>query len=107
MRLLLDENIPKKLKQDIIGHYVCTVRELRRDGNEDQTLLRFLIDFNFDALITCDKNLRFQQNLVRYPTPIIVLDTYTNAYPILQTIIPQLLAVLDAPLPTGAIIIRP
>ncbi|PRY33964.1 hypothetical protein CLV58_119114 [Spirosoma oryzae] len=107
MRLLLDENVPRKLKQDVPGHYVCTVRELQQHGNEDQTILQFLVDFNFDALITCDKNLRFQQNLSRYPTPIIVLDTHTNAYPVLRAVIPQLLAVLEAPLPAGATIIRP
>ena len=94
MRLPLDENVPRKLKQDLIAHDVYTVRELRQDGNEDEDVLRFLIDFNIDALITCDKNLRFQQNLIKYPTPVLVLDTYTNAYPIIKSIVPQLLKVL-------------
>lgn len=70
-------------------------------------MLRFLIDFNFDALITCDKNLRFQQNLTKYPTPIIVLDTYTNAYPILKSVVPRLLDILEQPLALGAIIVKP
>lgn len=107
MRLLLDENIPKKLKQDLVGHDVFTVRELSRNGNEDQDVLHFLVEFNFDALITCDKNLRFQQNLLKYPTPIIVLDTYTNAYPILKSVIPRLLETLDYPLEPGATIVKP
>ena len=106
MRLLLDENVPKKLKHDLVGHDVYTVREMRQNGNEDQDILQFLSDFNFDALITCDKNLRFQQNLARYPTPIIVLDTYTNAYPILKAIIPILLDLLLEPLLPGATVIR-
>lgn len=106
MRLLLDENVPKKLKQDLVGHDVFTVRELSRHGNEDQDVLQFLVEFNFDALITCDKNLRFQQNLLKYPIPIIVLDTYTNAYPILKSIIPRLLETLQDPLESGATIVK-
>ena len=107
MRLLLDENVPRKLKQDLHTHDVYTVRELRRDGYEDEDVLQFLIDFNFDALITCDKNLRFQQNLTKYPTPVIVLDTYTNAYPILKLVVPHLLEQLKLPLSAGATVIRP
>ena len=107
MRLLLDENVPKKLKQDLITHDVYTVRELRQNGNEEEDILQFLIDFNFDALITCDKNLRFQQNLIKYPTPVIVLDTYTNAYPILKLIIPRLLETLSLQLSSEAIVIKP
>jgi predicted nuclease of predicted toxin-antitoxin system len=107
MRLLLDENVPRKLKQDLQGYDVYTVRELRQNGNEDEDVLQFLIAFNFDALITCDKNLRFQQNLTRYPTPVIVLDTYTNAYPILKSTIPNLLKALKSSLPPGATIVKP
>ena len=107
MRLLLDENVPRKLKQDLQGHDVYTVRELGRTGNEDKEVLQFLLDFNINALITCDKNLRFQQNLAQYPTPIIILDTYTNAYPILKSLIPKLLETLQLPLLPGAIIIKP
>ena len=105
MRLLLDENVPRKLKQDLEGHDVYTVRELRQNGDED--VLQFLIAFNFDALITCDKNLRFQQNLIRYPTPVIVLDTYTNAYSVLKSILPNLLKVLKSSLPSGLTIVKP
>lgn len=107
MRLLLDENVPRKLKQDLSEHNVFTVREMRQDGNEDEDVLRFLLDYNFDALITCDKNLQFQQNLVRYPTPVIVLDMYTNAYPVLKKITPYLLDLLKKKLPPGAIILKP
>ncbi|QHV97108.1 DUF5615 family PIN-like protein [Spirosoma endbachense] len=107
MRLLLDENVPKKLKQDLVAfHDVFTVREMRRDGNEDEDVLQFLVNFNMDALITCDKNLRFQQNLTKYSTPVLVLDTYTNAYPVLKAIIPALLATLEQPLESGATVIR-
>lgn len=107
MRLLLDENVPKQFKQDLAAHHdVFTLREMRRDGNEDQDVLQFLIDFNFDALITCDKNLRFQQNLTRYSTPVFVLNTYTNAYPILKTIAPRLLELLEQPLATGATLVN-
>ncbi|WP_460978927.1 DUF5615 family PIN-like protein [Spirosoma knui] len=104
---LLDENVPRRLKQELVGHTVFTVREMRQDGTEDVDVLRFLLEYNFDALITCDKNLPFQQNLTRYPVPVIVLDTYTNAYPVLRSIVPKLLALLGSPLAQGATIVKP
>ena len=56
MRLLLDENVPKRLKQDLLtNHDVVTVRDMRQEGNVDEDFLRFLIDFNLGALIICDK----------------------------------------------------
>ena len=89
------------------GHDAFTVREMRRDGNEDQDVLKFLADFNFGPLVTCDKNLRFQQNLIRYPTPVVVLGTYTNAYPILKAVIPNLLDLLSKALMPGATVVKP
>ena len=106
MRLLLDENVPRKLAKDLEGHIVYTVRELRFNGNEDEDILRLLLEFNIDALITCDKNLRFQQNLNKYSVPILVLDTYTNAYPVLKSVIPALLNALQQPLDEGATLIK-
>jgi len=35
MKLLLDENLPRKLKRDLPGHEVFTVREMDWDGLEN------------------------------------------------------------------------
>ena len=57
MRLLLDENLPRRLKQDFPKHEVFTVREKGWNGITNGALLQLMLEYNFDALLTFDKNL--------------------------------------------------
>jgi predicted nuclease of predicted toxin-antitoxin system len=107
MKLLLDENVPKQLKNDLLNHQVFTSRELGWNGIEDTQVLQLLIDNHFDALITCDKNIQHQQNFRKYSVTVVVLDTYSNAYVILQRLTPQLKDLLDGNLPKGIVILKP
>ena len=52
MKLLLDENLPKRLKQDFLDHQVYTVREKSWNGIKNGDLLKLLLENNFDALLT-------------------------------------------------------
>ena len=58
MQLLLDENLPKKLKGDFPAHEVFTVRDKGWNGITNGELLRRMLDEGFDALLTFDKNLQ-------------------------------------------------
>mgnify|MGYP000982282672 CR=1 FL=1 len=60
MRLLLDENLPKRLKFDYPEHEIYTVRDKGWNGIKNGELLNLLIENNFDALLTFDKNLQHQ-----------------------------------------------
>ena len=62
MRLLLDENLPKRLKLDFPGHKIYTVSDKDWNGKKNGELMKLLIAENFDALFTFDKNLHYQQN---------------------------------------------
>ena len=66
MRLLLDENLPKRLKQDFLIHEVFTIREKSWNGIKNGELLKLLLENDFDALLTFDKNLQHQQNFQKY-----------------------------------------
>jgi predicted nuclease of predicted toxin-antitoxin system len=57
MKLLLDENLPKRLKSDFPNHQIFTVRDMGWNGKKNGELMKLLIENNFDALITFDKNL--------------------------------------------------
>lgn len=61
MRLLLDENLPKRLKL-YPEHEIYTIREKNWNGIKNGDLLKLLVSNNFDALLTFDKNLQHQQN---------------------------------------------
>lgn len=55
MLLLLDENIPKKLKNDFPGHQVFTVKQRGWYGLKNGLLLQKLTENDFHALITFEK----------------------------------------------------
>jgi predicted nuclease of predicted toxin-antitoxin system len=86
MKLLLDENLTKRLRYAFSeAHEVWHVREKGWQGKKNGELLQVLLVDGFEALVTIDKNLAFQQNFVKYPIPVFVLDAANN---ILQTLIP-------------------
>jgi hypothetical protein len=80
MRLLLDENLPKRLKQDFLTHEVFTVREKSWNGIKKGELLKLLLEHSFDALLTFDKNLQHQQNFQKYTKSVFVLSAKMNTY---------------------------
>lgn len=66
MKLLLDENLPKRLKSDFPEHEIFTVREKGWNGIKNGPLLQLMLDKGFHALLTFDKNLQHQQNFSKY-----------------------------------------
>ncbi|MFM9945795.1 MAG: DUF5615 family PIN-like protein [Bacteroidia bacterium] len=103
MLLLLDENLPKRLKVDFIGHKVFTTKECGWSGLKNGKLLEKLIENKFDAIITFDKNLRHQQNFRKYPIAVIVLNARINKYSVLTKLSPKILEILNKPLLPGPI----
>lgn len=80
MRLLLDENLPKRLKFDFKEHEIYTVRDRGWNGIKNGELLKLLIDNSFNALLTFDKNLQHQQNFQKYTMTVFVLSASINSY---------------------------
>lgn len=89
MRLLLDESVPAKLRRHLTGHEVCTATEMGWAGVKNGRLLS-LAGQDFDAFITVDKNLQFQQNLATLPVAVFVLDALSNELQVLVELLPEL-----------------
>lgn len=107
MKLLLDENIPRQLKRDIVDHHeVFTVREKRWNGKLNGALLTLMLAEGFEALVTADKNLQHQQNFNKYPIPVLVLHTYRITYKDFRPLVPRLLKPLKTDLPNGATVVE-
>lgn len=74
MKLLLDESVPRPL-----GVYFPTLFEIRTvqrmgwAGRSNGDLLRLAADREFDAFVTADQGIEYQQNPDNLPLPIIVL----------------------------------
>lgn len=106
MKVLLDENVTKLLKQDLSDeHEVFTVREKGWTSFANGELLKKMIDDGFEVLLTFDGNLSKQQNFKKYPIPVIILSAYRSYYARILPLIPHLKAILRTELPFGPTII--
>lgn len=101
MRLLLDECLPRQLKRALTGHEAVTVPEAGLAGIKNGALLRNANE-RFDAFITVDANLRYQQNLTGISLRIIVLRAVSNDMSDLLPLVPATLDALST-LPVGGI----
>ena len=93
MRLLLDESVPSRLRRALPNHDVKTVVEMGWGGVKNGKLLA-LAASDFDALVTVDKNLPYQQDLSTLPIAVVILDAYSNEVPALLPLVPRLEKVL-------------
>ena len=89
MRLLLDESVPRRLRRALPSHEVMTVVEMGWGGIKNGDLLA-LAASRFDAFITVDKNLPYQQNLSNLALAVVVLDAPSNELPALLPLVPRL-----------------
>lgn len=94
MKLLLDENLPKRLKQDLLPNEAFTVRDMGWNGKGNGELLALMKERGFHALLTFDKNLEYQQNFKKYDLPVIVLDAEDNTYQSLSPLISAVIKLL-------------
>ena len=84
MKLLLDENLPRRLKRDFQEQEVHTVRDRGWNGLKNGQLLQKMLEEDFDALLTFDKNIQHQQNFTTYPITVLLLTAESNQYKYLQ-----------------------
>ncbi len=106
MRVLLDECLPRKLKQRLPGHQVSTVPEMGWAGIKNGPLLR-LAEPAFDVFVTIDGNLQYQQNLSVTSLAIIALSATDNTFQTLEPLMPKVLAVLQTISPNTYVRVGP
>lgn len=97
MKLLLDENLPHQIRKELPRHDVFTAAYMGWGGIENGELLRVASAAGFDALITNDRGLEYQQNLDAQPLAVIVvlaeantIEAFRPAYPALLDLLTRL-----------------
>ena len=94
MRVLLDENLPHTLRQLFENPIeVLTVSYRGWTGKENGELLRLAAD-EFDAFITMDGSIPYQQNLESIQIGIILLKADSNRDEDLAPLMPQVNSIL-------------
>ncbi len=106
MRLLLDENLPKRLKQNLKEHEIYTAADKDWTGISNGKLLELLTENKFDALLTFDKNIQYQQNFTKYTITVIVLNAPDNSYSTLKNMVQKIKDLLTTDLKVGPIEIK-
>ena len=94
MRLLLDECVPRPLLRDLTAHDAHHVVDMGWSSKRNGELLKLMIAERFDALLTVDRNLPFQQNVLASGIGVVVVATRTNRIKELRPLLPQILDAL-------------
>jgi len=93
MKILLDENLDWRLGRLLVGHDVTSVPRIGWSGIRNGDLLRRAEEL-FDALVTMDRGIYHQQNLVAMRLAIVTLHAPTNRFADTSPLMPLLLDLL-------------
>jgi len=94
MRVLIDENLPRKLAGYLQGHDCRTVTECGWAGRKNGELLS-LAEPLFNVLLTLDKSVPYQQDLAAGRIAILIVRARSNRIQDLLPLIPECLAALE------------
>lgn len=88
MRVLLDECLPRRLKDDLPDHQVRTAQEEGWAGLKNGALLR-AASGRFDVLLSVDRNIAFQQNLQGLSIGILAMAVPSNRLTDIRPLMPR------------------
>jgi hypothetical protein len=84
VKILFDANTPAPLARFLRGHEVVRADELGWQGLENGALLDAAEQAGFDLLLTCDQNVRYQQNFANRKLALVILSS--NHWPTLRRV---------------------
>jgi len=94
MRVLLDECVPRPLKREFPRHDVNTVVEMGWGSKRNSELLALMLAGGFNAFVTVDQNLEFQQNIRASGIAVIVIEARSNRLKELRPLAPAVVEAL-------------
>jgi hypothetical protein len=93
VKILFDANTPAPLARFLRGHEVVRADELGWQGLENGALLDAAEQARFDLLLTCDQNVRYQQNFASRKLALVILSS--NHWPTLRRIAARIATAVD------------
>ena len=96
MKLLLDECVPRKLKNYLPGIDCKTVPEAGLAGKKNGELLRLAELAGFQVFLTVDQGIEYQQNLQHRSIAIILVQALSSRLDDLLPLAPKILKVLNS-----------
>ena len=96
MKVLLDEGVPGVIQKRLSHLPIFTVQQMGWRGVKNGALLDLMAG-EFQVIVTADKNLPFQQNLLKRQIYAIVLPT--NRIRVVTSLLPKIESALAAVVP--------
>ena len=78
MKILLDHNLDRRLKNHLSEYETATTQEKSWSDVLNGELLTLLEKNNFDVMLTADSNIKAQQNMANRTISILVLRAFNN-----------------------------
>jgi hypothetical protein len=97
-RVLIDENLPRKLRRELSECLVRTVQEEGWASFKNGALLN-RAQTNFDVFLSGDGNLEFQQNVARFDIGIVAILTVSLRFHDIRVAIDEIRAAVARVLP--------
>lgn len=94
MRVLADESVPRRFARLLTGHKIQTVQQAGWSSLANGELLRAAAGAGFEAFVTVDQSIPFQQNVAVLPLAVVVLVARSNRFDDLEPLIPATLEAL-------------
>ena len=94
MLVLIDESLPKRVRREMPGFRAFTVPQRGWSRTKNGALLRLAESAGFEAFLTADQSLQYQQNLSKSKLRIIVFDALSNRMEHIGPLLPKAMAAL-------------
>lgn len=94
MRVLIDESLPVELADELPGFDVATVHAQQWLHLRNGVLLRAAVTAGFEAILTADSDLQYQQNLPKIGIAAVVVVRVRNRMEELRPLIPRIIDAL-------------
>ena len=97
IRILPEQNAPLGLRRSLAQYEIVPARRMGWAEIDNGTLIRAAQEAGFAIMITCDRNIRYQQNLTDWRIALIELTTGT--WPVLRNQLDLVVEAIEAATP--------
>ena len=94
MLVLVDESLPRRIRREMPGFNVRTVQQQGWSRTKNGALLRLAEGAGFEAFLTADQSLQYQQNLAGSRLRIIVFAAPSNRMEHIGPLLPRAIIAL-------------
>jgi predicted nuclease of predicted toxin-antitoxin system len=107
MKILLDECLPRKLKNELAPHECQTVPDEGWSELANGELLTTAERSGFELFLTIDRGIEYQQNLSSRHISVVLISSKSNRLADLQRQVPDILRLLKSLLPGQLVKVGP